>query len=104
MLFIDREKNLDGNKGQKSSIKRIKSLYEGFDEKKDIFRPEYRFENQDKVKEKMWALMDTYLKRDKLSIQKSIIYHIEYTLSKSIFDINSQYLFQGKLSVKEIYF
>ena len=46
--------------------------------------------------------MDTYLKRDKLSIQKSIVQHIEYTLSKTRFDINSQYLFQGTaLSVRD---
>ena len=91
-----------GNEVKKSSIKRRKSLYAGFDEKQDLFRPEYRFNNQDPVKEKMWALMDTYLKRDKLSIQKSIVQHIEYTLSKTRFDINSQYLFQGTaLSVRD---
>jgi len=50
----------------------------------------------------MWALMDTYLKRDVLSIQKSIVQHIEFTLSKTRFDINSQYLFQGTaLSVRD---
>jgi starch phosphorylase len=50
----------------------------------------------------MWALMDTYLPRDKLNIQKSIVKHIEYTLSKTRFDINSQYFFQGTaLSVRD---
>ena len=98
-----KEKKLKaGNEANKSSIKRRKSLYEGFDEKQDLFRPEYRFNNNDPVKEKMWSLMDTYLKRDVLSVQKSIIQHIEFTLSKTRFDINSQYLFQGTaLSVRD---
>ena len=44
------------------SIKRRKSLYEGFDEKQELFRPEFRFdEKKDQTKEKMWELMDTYL-------------------------------------------
>ena len=49
------------------SIKRRKSLYEGFDEKQELFRPEFRFdEKKDQTKEKMWELMDTYLPRDKI--------------------------------------
>ena len=68
-VFKDK-KEKKGNEIQKSSIKRRKSLYAGFDEKQDLFRPEYRFNNEDPLKEKMWALMDTYLKRDVLSIQK----------------------------------
>ena len=100
-VFKDK-KEKKGNEIQKSSIKRRKSLYAGFDEKQDLFRPEYRFNNEDPLKEKMWALMDTYLKRDVLSIQKSIVQHIEFTLSKTRFDINSQYLFQGTaLSVRD---
>ena len=98
-----KEKKLKaGAEAKKSSIKRRKSLYDGFEKGQDLFRPEYRFKNDDPVKEKMWSLMDTYLKRDKLSIQKSIVQHIEYTLSKTRFDINSQYLFQGTaLSVRD---
>jgi len=60
-----------------ASLKRRKSLYEGFDETQELFRPEYRFANDDPVKEKMWELMDTYLPRDKLNIQKSIVKHIQ---------------------------
>ena len=86
-----KEKKLKANKG--GSLKRRKSLYEGFDENQRLFRPEYRFENDSPAKEKMWALMDTYLPRDKLNIQKSIVKHIEYTLSKTRFDVNSQYFF-----------
>ena len=96
-----KEKKLKANK-KGGSLKRRKSLYEGFDENQSLFRPEYRFANDDPVKEKMWALMDTYLPRDKLNIQKSIVKHIEYTLSKTRFDINSQYFFQGTaLSVRD---
>ena len=50
----------------------------------------------------MWDLMATYLLRDKLSVQQSIVKHIEYTLSKTRFDISPQYLFQGTaLSVRD---
>mgnify|MGYP002624558788 CR=1 FL=1 len=98
-----KEKKLKaGNETKKASVKRRKSLYDGFEKNQDLFRPEYRFNNNDPMKEKMWALMDTYLKRDILSVQKSIVQHIEYTLSKTRFDINSQYLFQGTaLSVRD---
>ena len=58
------------------SLKRRKSLYEGFDEKQELFRPEFRFDENDQTKEKMWELMDTYLPRDKINIQKSIVKHI----------------------------
>ena len=96
-----KEKKLKANKAG-GSLKRRKSLYEGFDENQKFFRPEYRFSNDDPTKQKMWALMDTYLPRDKLNVQKSIVKHIEYTLSKTRFDINSQYFFQGTaLSVRD---
>ena len=96
-----KEKKLKGNK-KGNSIKRRKSLYEGYDENQILFRPEFRFANNDPTKEKMWAIMDTYLPRDKLNIQKSIVQHIEYTLSKTRFNINSQYFFQGTaLSVRD---
>ena len=84
------------------SLKRRKSLYEGFDEKQELFRPEFRFDENDQTKEKMWELMDTYLPRDKINIQKSIVKHIEYTLATTRFDVNAHYLFQGTaLSVRD---
>ena len=50
----------------------------------------------------MWDLMDTYLPRDIINIQKSIVKHIEYTLATTRFDLNSHYLFQGTaLSVRD---
>ena len=84
------------------SIKRRKSLYEGFDEKQELFRPEFRFDETDKSKEIMWGLMDTYLPRDKINIQKSIVKHIEYTLATTRFNVDAHYLFQGTaLSVRD---
>jgi cobalamin biosynthesis protein CobT len=84
------------------SIKRRKSLYEGFDEKQELFRPEFRFDEKDQTKEKMWELMDTYLPRDKINIQKSIVKHIEYTLATTRFNVDAHYLFQGTaLSVRD---
>ena len=84
------------------SIKRRKSLYEGFDEKQELFRPEFRFNEKDQTKEKMWELMDTYLPRDIINIQKSIVKHIEYTLATTRFNVDAHYLFQGTaLSVRD---
>ena len=84
------------------SIKRRKSLYEGFDEKQELFRPEFRFDETDKSKEIMWGLMGTYLPRDKINIQKSIVKHIEYTLATTRFNVDAHYLFQGTaLSVRD---
>ena len=46
--------------------------------------------------------MDTYLPRDKINIQKSIVKHIEYTLATTRFNVDAHYLFQGTaLSVRD---
>ncbi len=108
-IEVEEEPKEKGKKSKKAppkdglvSLKRRKSLYEGFDEKQELFRPEFRFDENDKTKEKMWELMDTYLPRDKINIQKSIVKHIEYTLATTRFDVNSHYLFQGTaLSVRD---
>ena len=83
-------------------VKKRRNLYEGLPETQKLFRPEYKLDNESPYKEKMWDLMATYLLRDKLSVQQSIVKHIEYTLSKTRFDISPQYLFQGTaLSVRD---
>ena len=83
-------------------VKKRRNLYEGLPETQKLFRPEYKLNNESPYKEKMWDLMATYLLRDKLSVQQSIVKHIEYTLSKTRFDISPQYLFQGTaLSVRD---
>ena len=92
----------DEKKYTRPSVKRRKSLYEGYEEKQEFFRPEYQFNVKDPIKEKMWELMDAYLPRDKLSIQKSIVTHIEYTLARTRFEIDNNYMFQGTaLSVRD---
>ena len=100
-----KKKNVEKKKPPKNgliSIKRRKSLYEGFDEKQELFRPEFRFDQKDQTKEKMWELMDTYLPRDIINIQKSIVKHIEYTLATTRFNVDAHYLFQGTaLSVRD---
>ena len=98
----EEKKEEEGKKYSRPILKRRKSLYEGFDEKQEFFRPEYHFDSKDPVKEKMWELMDAYLPRDKLSIQKSIVTHIEYTLARTRFEIDDNYIFQGTaLSVRD---
>ena len=108
-IEVEEEPKEKGKKSKKAppkdglvSLKRRKSLYEGFDEKQELFRPEFRFDEKDQTKEKMWELMDTYLPRDKINIQKSIVKHIEYTLATTRFNIDAHYLFQGTaLSVRD---
>ena len=79
-----------------------KKLYSGIKDDQKLYRPEIKLKANDPYKEKMWALMETYLLRDKLSVQQSIAQHIEFTLSKTRFDISPQYLFQGTaLSVRD---
>ena len=85
-----------------AALKKRPSLWEGFSDKQELFRPEYRLDENDQAKKKMWELMETYLPRDKLSIQQSIVKHIEYTLSTTRFDVNAHYLFQGAaLSIRD---
>ena len=90
------------NKSIHLSNKRRISLCGNFDEKQQLFKPEYRFNFNDDSKEKMWNLMDKYLPRDITSIKKSIVKHIEYTLAKTKIDVNKQYVYQGtSLSVRD---
>ena len=98
----EEKKEEEGKKYSRPIVKRRQSLYEGFDEKQEFFRPEYHFDSKDPVKEKMWELMDAYLSREKLSIQKSIVNHIEDTLARTRFQIDDSYIFQGTaLSVRD---
>ena len=87
---------------QVKGLKRRKSLYKDFDAKMQLFRPEYRLSLNDESKKKIYELMDVYLPRDKLSIQKSIVTHIEYTLASTRFDVNDTHFFQGTaLSIRD---
>lgn len=51
---------------------------------------------------KLWSLMDSYTPRDLLTIQKSVIQHIEYTLARTRFNLDDQSLYIGtSLSVRD---
>jgi hypothetical protein len=40
-------------------------------------------QNLENKSDKLWSLMDTYIPRDPLTIQKSIMNHVEYTLART---------------------
>jgi len=86
-----------------SSIKKRDSLYKLTDFSEKIFRPEFQMNEKLKEKsEKLWRMMESYLPRDKQSIQKSIIDHIEYTLARTRFSLDKQIIYQGtSLSVRD---
>ena len=98
----DPEEKKEEQKPVVRGLKRRKSLYKDFDVKQQLFRPEYRFDLKDESKKKIYELMDVYLPRDKVSIQKSIVTHIEYTLASTRFDVNDTHFFQGTaLSIRD---
>jgi glycogen phosphorylase len=52
--------------------------------------------------DKLWSLMDSYQPRDPLTIQKSIMSHVEYTLARTRFNLDDQSLYKGtSLSVRD---
>ena len=82
--------------------KRRYSLFENFEKKQKYFKTDYKLSFFDEKKEKIWALMDKYLPKDRNFIQESILKHIEFTLGKSRFEINNEYLYQGtSLSIRD---
>ncbi len=51
---------------------------------------------------KLWSLMDSYLPRDPLVIQKSIMTHVEFTFARTRFNLDDHILYQGtSLSVRD---
>lgn len=86
-----------------ASLKKRESLYKLTDFSEKIFRPEFQISEKLKDKsEKIWRMMDTYFPRDKESIQKSIINHIEYTLARTRFSLDKQIIYQGtSLSIRD---
>ena len=82
--------------------KRRYSLFENFEKKEKYFKTEFKLSFFDEKKEKIWTLMDKYLPKDKNFIQESILKHIEFTLGKTRFEINNEYLYQGtSLSIRD---
>ena len=83
-------------------LKRKGSMYKDLDEISTLFRPEFELSDNKDRNKKVWSLMKTYLPRDKLSVQKSIIYHIEFSLARTRFDITTDNLFIGtSVSVRD---
>ena len=91
----------------KKAIRRkqsIKNLYDLSNEGGLNYRTEFvglRAKLEEKT-EKIWSLMDTFQLRDPLTIQKSIISHVEYTLAKTRFELDDNILYSGTaLSVRD---
>ena len=84
-------------------MRRKSSLFREMDMKEPLFRPEYQLKKSMVAKSEMlWGLMNEYFPRDKQSIQKSVINHIEYTLARTRFDLDKHVLYQGTaLSVRD---
>jgi len=111
--LIDDNRSSSSKKGsevgfRRNSLKKQKSLkrdsfFKLVDLNESIYRPEYILKAEENNKnETLWSLMNTYRSRDKISIQRSIIQHIEYTLARTRFDLNNQILYQGvSLSVRD---
>ena len=83
-------------------IKRRTSSIRVLKDVSNLLRPEFQIsEDQDK-NQKVWSIMKTYLPRDKLSLQKSIIYHVEFSLARTRFDITPDILYTGtSVSVRD---
>ena len=86
-----------------SSIRKRDSYYKLTDFSKQVFRPEFQMGDEEKEKsEILWRIMESYLPRDKHSIQKSIIQHIEYTMARTRFSLDKQIIYQGtSLSIRD---
>ena len=79
------------------SSKARNELFNKYSKKIPTINPIFRNLKKDRV----WEIMNKNLQKDKLSIQESIVKHIEYTLAINRFEINKEYIFQGTaLSVK----
>ena len=71
--------------------------------KKPIYKEEIPTDELEELtKNKMFDFLKKFSPKDKLSIQNSITKHIEYTLGKTRFDLNNEYIYQGTaLSVRD---
>ena len=54
------------------------------------------------TREQLWSLMGTYIGRDKRSIQRSVVNHVEYTLGLTRFNFKELNAYQAtSLSVRD---
>ena len=57
---------------------------------------------EESSKNKIFDFLQKFSPKDKLTIENSIIKHIEYTLGRTRFDLNNEYIYQGTaLSVRD---
>ena len=101
---VDYDENYSGITNENERKKRIhisskarNELFNKYSKKIPTINPIFRNLNKDRV----WEIMNKNIQKDKLSIQNSILKHIEYTLAINRFDINKETIFQGTaLSVR----
>ena len=93
--------NYDNNKKDvQLSTKTKGQHFDNYDKNINILNKEYKFNSMNK--DRIWEIMNKNLEKDQLSIQESIVKHIEYTLAVNRFDINKENLYQGTaLSVRD---
>ena len=78
------------------------SIYKDLKDVSNLLRPEFQLSKDDDKNQKVWSIMKTYLPRDKVSVQKSIIYHVEFSLARTRFDITPDILYTGtSISVRD---
>lgn len=84
--------------------KSVITIHNDINEGEKTYRSEFkglRSKLEDKTT-KLWSLMDSYQPRDPLTIQKTIVTHVEYTLARTRFNLDDQTLYAGTaLSVKD---
>lgn len=94
----------DNKKIQIRRKKSIVTLYNNQNDGEKNYRTQFvglRAKLEEKT-EKLWSLMDSYKPRDPLTIQKSIVSHVEYTLARTRFNLDDLSLYQGTaLSVRD---
>lgn len=47
------------------------------------------------INERLYKLMEDYIKKDKETIERSIVHHVEYTLAKTRFDFKMLHCYQA---------
>ena len=93
--------NYDNNKKDvQLSTKTKGQHFDNYDKNLNILNKEHKLNSMNN--NRIWEIMTKNLEKDQLSIQESIVKHIEYTLAVNRFDINQENLYQGTaLSVRD---
>jgi starch phosphorylase len=92
----------DDKQTHKVPLKRKGSIYKNLKEVSTLLRPEFQISEDENKNAKVWSLMQTYLPRDKESIQRNIIHHVEFSLARTRFDLTPDILYTGtSISVRD---